>query len=139
MNQEQSKATMVSTKNSSGHHMEHSKTLARRPHSEAFRVQVLSECSQPGASVAAIALAHGLNANLVHKWRRKARQAQEGGTWQMPERAEFVALALPCGQDSASVQPDIHMELRRGAATVSIRWPVAAAADCAAWLREWLR
>jgi transposase len=45
--------------------MEHSKTLARRTHSEAFRAQVLSECSQPGASVAAIALAHGLNANLV--------------------------------------------------------------------------
>ena len=120
--------------------MEHSKTLARRPHSEAFRAQVLSECSQPGASVAAIALAHGLNANLVHKWRRKARQAQGGGTRQMPERAEFVALALPPpAQQSIAVQPDIHMELRRGAATIEVRWPVAAAAHCAAWLREWLR
>ena len=119
--------------------MEHSKTLARRPHSEAFRAQVLSECNQPGASVAAIALAHGLNANLVHKWRRKARQAQVGGTRQMPECAEFVALALPCRQESAPVQPDIHMELRRGAATIEVRWPVAAAAHCAAWLREWLR
>jgi transposase len=119
--------------------MEHSKTLARRSHSEAFRAQVLSECSHPGASVAAIALAHGLNANLVHKWRRKARQAQVCGTRQMPEHVEFVALALPPAQQAAAVQPDIHMEMRRGAATVSIRWPVAAAADCAAWLREWLR
>ena len=94
--------------------MEHSKTLARRPHSEAFRAQVLIECSHPGASVAAIALAHGLNANSVHKWRRNARQAQVCGTRQMPEHADFVALALPCSEQTAPVQPDIHMELRRG-------------------------
>lgn len=119
--------------------MEHSKTLARRRHNDEFRAQVLSECGQPGASVAAIALAHGLNANLVHKWRRKARQAQVCGTRRMPEHSEFIALALPPAQQAAPVQTDIHMELRRGAATVSIRWPVAAAAHCAAWLREWLR
>lgn len=101
--------------------MEHSRTLARRPHSEAFRAQVLSECSHSGASVAAIALAHGLNANLVHKWRRKARQAEVCGMRQMPEHAEFIALALPPAQQAAAVQPDIHMELRRGAATLSIR------------------
>jgi transposase len=130
---------MVSTKNSSGYLMEHSKTLARRPHSEAFRTQVLSECSQPGASVAAIALAHGLNANLVHKWRRKARQAPADGTRQRPECDGFVALALPCAQQAAPALPDIHMELRRGAATIEVRWPVAAAAECAAWLRDWLR
>ena len=119
--------------------MEHSKTLARRPHSEAFRAQVLSECSQPDASVAAIALAHGLNANLVHKWRRKACQVTVCGTGPMPEHAEFIALALPAAREAAPARPDIHMELRGGAATASIRWPVAAAADCAAWLREWLR
>ncbi len=119
--------------------MEHSKTPARRPHSEAFRSQVLSECSQPGASVAAIALAHGLNANLVHKWRRKARQALVCGTRQMPENAEFIALALPPARGAASEQPDIHLQLRRGAASIEVRWPVAAAADCAVWLREWLR
>ena len=85
--------------------MKHSKTLARRPHSEAFRAQVLIECSHPGASVAAIALAHGLNANSVHKWRRNARQAQVCGTRQMPEHADFVALALPCSEQTAPVHP----------------------------------
>jgi transposase len=34
---------------------------------------------------------------------------------------------------------DIRIELRRGAAMVSVSWPVSAASECAAWLREWLR
>lgn len=40
----------------------------RRVHSAEFKAQVLAECQQPGASVAAIALAHGLNVNLLRKW-----------------------------------------------------------------------
>lgn len=41
--------------------------LTRRSYSAAFKAQVLAECQHPGASVAAIAHAHGINANLVHK------------------------------------------------------------------------
>jgi transposase len=32
----------------------------------------LLECAEPGASVASVALSHGINANVVHKWRRQA-------------------------------------------------------------------
>jgi len=32
----------------------------------------LGECAQPAASVAAVAMAHGVNANLVRKWRLRA-------------------------------------------------------------------
>ena len=119
--------------------MEHSKLPARRRHSDELRAKVLSECVQVGASVAGIALAHGLNANLVHKWRRQARELQARGALQASARPEFIALALPAAQQAAPMQPDIHMELRRGAATMCIRWPVSAAPECAAWLREWLR
>ena len=34
---------------------------------------------------------------------------------------------------------DIQIELRRGATAVKITWPIAAAVDCAAWMRELLR
>jgi hypothetical protein len=37
-------------------------------HSAEFKMQVLAECQQSGASVAAVALAHGLNVNLLRKW-----------------------------------------------------------------------
>ena len=40
----------------------------RRMHGVEFKAKVLAECQEPGASVAAVALAHGLNVNLVRKW-----------------------------------------------------------------------
>ena len=47
----------------------------RRSYPKSFKAQVVDECTQPGASVAGMALSHGLNANLVHKWIRR-QQAQ---------------------------------------------------------------
>ena len=40
----------------------------RRVHSAEFKARVLSECRQPGASISAVAIAHGLNTNVVRKW-----------------------------------------------------------------------
>ncbi len=34
---------------------------------------------------------------------------------------------------------DIQIQLHRGPTAVTITWPVAAAAECATWLRELLR
>ncbi len=33
----------------------------------------------------------------------------------------------------------IRLEIRRGTSTVILQWPASAAAECGAWLREWLR
>lgn len=46
------------------------KTTKRR-HSNAFKRKLVALTEQSGASVAAIALEHGVNANLVFKWRRQ--------------------------------------------------------------------
>jgi hypothetical protein len=37
------------------------------------------------------------------------------------------------------VDGDIRIELHRSGTTVNVVWPAAAAAECAAWLRDWLR
>ena len=117
-----------------------SKTLTRRRHSDDLKAQVLRECSKPGASVAAIALAHGLNANLVHKWRRRAARRSEPQPVPQPSPPPFIALPMLAAPGPTPTPPaDIRIELRRGAATVSVNWPVSAASECAAWLREWLR
>jgi transposase len=42
----------------------------KRRHSAAFKRKILELIEQPGASVAGVALEHGINANLVFKWRR---------------------------------------------------------------------
>lgn len=118
--------------------MEHSTRKKVREHPAQLRQQVLNECDQPGSSVARVARQHGLNANLVHAWRRQERDKQvrlDAGT--TSDTPEFIALPLT----SAPTVPlqDIRIELRRGATTVSITWPGQAAGECAAWLREWLR
>jgi transposase len=118
----------------------HSNAAPRRRHGAELKAKVLAECDEPGASVAAVAQAHSLNANLVHKWRRGRGQrarAIEAAPTDDKVAGAFVALQLPSQPTAAA--PDIRIELRRGATTVNIAWPGAAAGECAAWLREWLR
>ena len=52
--------------------------------------QIVAECEVSGASVAGVALAHGINANIVHRGMRE----QADGQLPAP-RNEFVALNLP--------------------------------------------
>ena len=40
----------------------------RRTYSRQYKLEIIQECSAPGASVAGIALSHGINANLVRRW-----------------------------------------------------------------------
>ena len=62
-----------------------SKPVTRRKHSAAFKAKLLRLCEQPGASVAAIALEHGVNANLVFKWRRNRLRSGAG----VPQRRDL--------------------------------------------------
>jgi transposase len=118
----------------------HSKTATRRRHGDELKATVLAECDEAGASVAAVAQAHGLNANLVHKWRRNRRPAPGANADAVAEKiaGAFVPLQLPA-PSTQQATPDIRIELRRGATSVTIAWPGQAAGECAAWLRDWLR
>lgn|SRR3990167_7918065 len=40
----------------------------RRTYSNQFKADVAAQCLMPGASVSAIALSHGINANVIRKW-----------------------------------------------------------------------
>ena len=46
----------------------------RRTRSLDERKRIVEEALAPGASVAAVARRHGLNANLIFKWIRRARE-----------------------------------------------------------------
>jgi len=117
--------------------MQDSPRRSRRNHPATFKAKVLAACALPGASVASVALAHGINANLVHRWRRAAAdrsRTRRGKT----ELAEFVPMTIAPAPVVAATE-DIRIELRRGACAVSIAWPTSAATACAGWLRELLR
>ena len=125
----------------------HVNQKTRRRHSEQFKAQVLAACADPGASVSAVAMSFGLNDNLVHQWRRgrgfRATQAMTPGPVSEPAPG-FVGLSLPAptltpSPAAAAPAEAIRVELKRGCLGVNVIWPISAAADCAAWLRELLQ
>jgi transposase len=111
------------------------KTETRRRYSAAMKAQVVAACDEPGASVAKVAMTHGINANVVHRWRQLAREGKAAPT----KAGEFIALPLIVAPETAPASADIRVELRRGPITMTITWPASAAADLAAWTRELLR
>lgn len=40
----------------------------RRIHSAEFKAHIVAACCKPGVSSAAVAMANGINANLVRRW-----------------------------------------------------------------------
>lgn len=119
----------------------------RRRHRAEFKMEVVSACGEPGASVAAVALAFGLNANLVRQWLRGRGFKRAGGAVAVPanptspQRFVPLTLAAPASSKPEASSParDIRVEVRRGALQVNVSWPQSAGGDCAAWLRELLR
>jgi transposase len=107
-----------------------------------MKAEVVAECAEPGASVAKIAMAHGINANVVHRWRKLARG---GDSEAAKQTGEFIALPLTMAPAPVSPSPpapavsDLQVELSRGYITMSITWPIGAAAELALWTREVLR
>ncbi|PKO69489.1 MAG: hypothetical protein CVU22_04735 [Betaproteobacteria bacterium HGW-Betaproteobacteria-16] len=69
----------------------------RRYHSPELKGQIVAECQVTGASVASVALAHGINANIVHRWMR-----EQADSLLPTPRNEFVDLNLPPPLPAAS-------------------------------------
>jgi transposase len=111
------------------------KTAPRRRYSNEAKAQILAECEAAAASVASVAMQHGINANVVHSWRRCERALAVAPASDAP-RFLPMNLSPPAQADAAAT---IQVELRRGATKLSLVWPVAAAAQLAAWSRELLR
>ncbi|MEJ8816271.1 transposase [Variovorax ureilyticus] len=122
----------------------------RRKHSPEFKAHVVAACSKPGVSSASVAMANGINANLVRRWVRDAEVPPRGpapldAPKALPSAASasltaaFVPVQLPAATGPAAPPSDIHIELRRGAMSVVVTWPVGLASECGGWLRELLR
>lgn len=114
----------------------------RRHHPEEFKLAVIEACCEPGASVAGIAMANGVNANQVRRWMRERGIEPPTRRVAMPVLDTASAMApafvqLPMAPAAAS--GDIRIEIRRGDTGITVEWPVQASGDCAAWLSDWLR
>lgn len=133
----------------------------RRVHGAELKARVILECRQGGASVAATALKHGLNANLVRSWlggRGLKRSGLSGpGTVALGDRGSltgtaaaapalrFLPVALnadpldgaePTVREASVRAPVINIEVVNGETQLSVQWPASHAAACGIWLRD---
>ena len=76
----------------------------RRQHERAFKEELVRQSLQPGASVSAIALDNGINANMLFKWRRehlRAASPRTAAAVLLP--VEVAPAAEPVATSSATV------------------------------------
>jgi transposase len=74
----------------------------RRQHEKSFKAELVAQCLLPGASVAAIALAGGINANLLFKWRRDHLRSQRLGSAAPSSSAVLVPVHVAAVMDADS-------------------------------------
>ena len=114
----------------------------RRTHSAHFKAEAVGACQQPGISIAAVALARGLNAAMLHRWVKAAERSRNPIAIRttvpsaINESSEgFVPMSLP----SSPAEGVIRIEVKRRGGTVSVEWPASAGHECALLLRELMR
>jgi transposase-like protein len=114
-----------------------------RKHSDEFKTRVIAQALQPHASLASVALANGINANMLRNWVHAAslssrpitagrddRNSHELSFVQLPIQADKPLAAPPVPATS----PVIEVQIQRGETRVVVSLPMIT--DSAAWVRE---
>ena len=91
----------------------------RREYSVEFKTSVLEQSRRPGASLAGVALAHGINPNMVQRWLREERQ-----------RLELAELQRGAAAFLSDVGQGIRVEIQRAGGKVTVTWPMQSASEC---------
>jgi transposase len=119
----------------------------RRLYSASFKAELVEQCRQIGVSLAAVAISHGMNPNVLRRWIKASEKTDEPTrktrkTMTIADPAQaFVAIPMAASRqrEPDAPGPGIHIELHRNGITVSVTWPALRAAESAAWVREVLR
>ena len=86
---------------------------SRRTYARQFKSEVVAQCLVPGASVSAIALSHGINANVIRKW--------------LPRHATATMLPVTVETTSAVTSPRAAVHATRSATRPPIELSLAGA------------
>ena len=113
----------------------------RRNYSDDYKRQLIAECCQSGAIIAAVARAHAINASVLRRWLAQAAHQQTLSACANPVtatptrlQAGFIPVKLAASEETAPA--DIRIELQHGTTGMHIHWPMSASSQCAQWLRE---
>lgn len=108
------------------------------------KAELMAACRAPGASIAAVASAHDMNANVLHRWLKEPSQSTRAQivhsacanttTLDMAHQdvPSFIPVALPT-KSSEPVAREIKVEVRRGSLVMTVTWPMSAAGEFAHW------
>ncbi len=96
----------------------------RRNHGQAFKDDLIAQSLVAGASVSAIAMKGGINANLLFKWRRERLRAMARGVAAAATLLPVCVIPdiepVPPSQPSPSVGPAVNRGTRAGVIEVEI-------------------
>ncbi|MFT8277271.1 IS66-like element accessory protein TnpA [Kerstersia gyiorum] len=106
----------------------------RRRYTDEYKAELVAQSQQPHVSVAAIAQAHGINANLLRKWIREQDPAVASASrldvTMIRAAPDFIELKPAAMTDpslapmhASSVRGQITVELPSSKGPVRLHWP----------------
>lgn len=110
-------------------------TVRRRRHLPEFKRRLVALC-QPGVSTSAVALAHGVNTNLLRRWIKQYAMELPSPAIAAPSRLVAVQVDLPA---ETPVDDAIEISIQKNTTRINIRWPGTQAHACGQWLGEWIK
>lgn len=118
----------------------------KRTYSAQTKAELLAACCAPGASIAAVASAHGMNANVLHRWLKESSPSIGGGAdtcvtaTDIADQSAPSFIALPLLTKPAEpVEREIKVEVRKGGLVMTATWPISAASEFACWSTSFLK
>ena len=94
----------------------------RRTHSDLFKAEAVGACQQEGVSIAAVALARGVNASLLRRWLAEANASETPIAIQrtVPVMATesqeaFVPVTMPTNPNEGRIQVEVATKVEASA------------------------
>jgi transposase len=96
----------------------------RRTYTLNYKLDVVRQCCEPGASVAAIAMARGINANLVRRWMVRHQSMLADQTPKPPAMLPVTIDAVTAPAQGRAEHPveEVSRPRRPGSATIEIEF-----------------
>ena len=92
----------------------------RRTHSLEFKQSAVEASREPGASIAGVAMAHGINANQLHKWRRQLSGVLTSVAVSAPSLLPVTVVSDEPARSSVEDSPPGRIDIELGRARISL-------------------
>lgn len=111
----------------------------RRRHTSGFKRQVLAECRQPGVSVAAVALRHGINQNMIYTWRRAVKLSSHDEFLRLPSLPAVPPSDILEPASAAESTATVCIELQIPSGQITVQWPIDSITLSTKWIKALMR